>query len=139
MEAVQIFHQELAAAHDAGFGAFFVAEFSLELVDCKWEVFVARNVIFHHVGDRLFVSRGKTNHAAARNFGFEPDVDFLVRPATGLFPKLGILKSGELHFFTADAVELVANDIFDVVDDTHAEWQVVIDAGHFFVDEAGTS
>ena len=64
VKTVEIFHKKFATAEDAGFGAFFVTEFGLKLVNVEREVFVALDVVFDHHSDWFFVSGGESEFSA---------------------------------------------------------------------------
>ena len=136
-EVIHVFHEEFSAAHDAGFGAGFVSEFGLDLVDVEGEVFVAIDVLAQEVGEGFFVGGGEAEFAADGEVGFEPDVHFGDVPAFAGFPDFAALEDGELDFLAADLIHFFTDDTCDVVDDAQAEGEVVVDSGHFFVDEAG--
>jgi hypothetical protein len=83
---IHVFHDEFAAAHDATFGAQFIAQLCLELVDIHRQVFVAGNVlrIISMMASSCDQAEGRLQ--CRLEFCLEPDIDDFVVPAAGDFP-----------------------------------------------------
>ena len=94
VERVHVFHDEFATTENAGFSAEFISEFSLELIDGSWEVFIAVDVVLHHAHNWLFVGPCEADFCFVFELGFEPDVDELVVPAAGDVPGFAGLEVG---------------------------------------------
>ena len=54
-------------------------------------------------------------------FGFEPDIDGLVAPASGLLPDFLALQACHDKFVGIDGVHFFADDTFDFLDNADAE------------------
>ena len=135
VEAVGIFHDELAAAHQAKARAALVAELGLDLVQVLGQLLVAAQVLPGDVGDH-FLAGGLDHEIVvvpvldAQQFGahfFE---------AARFLPEFGGLHHGHGAFDGACAVHLLAHDLFNLADDAQAQRHEGVDAGAQALDEA---
>ena len=55
METIHVFHDKLSTAHDPTLSAQFIAHLCLELIDTDRQIFVAFEILLHHLENGLFV------------------------------------------------------------------------------------
>ena len=137
VKAVGVFHDELAATHEAKAGAAFVTEFGLDLVEIFRQLLVAAQLLAGDVGHHFFA--GGLNHEVAAMAVFDAQqlgAHFLEAP--GFLPQLGGLhhRHGQLH--RHGTVHFLAHDGFDLANDAQAHGHVGVDASTQFFDHART-
>jgi len=134
VEGIGVFHEELADAEEAGFGAGLVAELGLDLVPDLGELLVGAELVTGDGGHGLFVGHAeaeigalavcKPKHVLAHR-----------RPAAGLFPKLAGHESGKKELL-ADGVHFFADDGHNFVDGPIAEEEIGVEASTELADVA---
>ena len=137
-EAIKVLHDKFARTHNARFGTKLVAKLVLELIDINRQVFIARNIAFHETRKWLFMGWRKADFAASIEFSFKPNIHHLVTPTIASLPDGFGLQSRHRKLLSAERVHLFANNLDDILQSTHAEWQKVINARHFFIDITST-
>ena len=115
IKRVGVFHNELAATHQAETGADFITELGLDLVKVNRQLTVGVDRATHDLRDHLFV--GGSNAEFGLFAVFQAQQFFAVLlPAPGLFPEIGRTNSGHQNFDSSGLVHLFADDILDLAD-----------------------
>ncbi len=136
VEAVGVFHQELAAPHQAEARADLVAEFGLDLVEIQRELPIGFHFPPKQIGDDLFMRGAQAEIPFVPVFEAQQLFPVEVPPA-GFFPELCRRGHGHQEFLCSGAVHFVANDLFHLADDTQAEREIGIDAGRDLSNQTG--
>ena len=100
VEAVGVFHEEFAAAHDAEAGADFVAEFPLDVVEVLRQFAIGLDALAEDVGDHFLVGGAEEHVAVVAVFQAEHFLAVAV-VAAGLAPEVGGLHGGHEDFLGA--------------------------------------
>jgi len=136
IEAVGVFHYELAAAHNTEARADLVAKLALYLVQRHGKLPVRAQAAAHGVGNDFLVRRPEHEVALVAVLESHELVAVNV-PATGLFPQLGRAERGHEQLERPNAVHLLAHDLFDFSGDDKPERQQRINAGADLLEHAG--
>ena len=137
VERVQVFHDKLAAAHEAEARTALVAELVLDLVEHDRQLLVAVELVAHEVGNHLLMRRAEAEVAAMTVFDAH-HLGAIRRPAAAFLPELARLEDRHHDFLAAGRVHLLADDLLDLADDAPAERQERVHAARDFADHAGT-
>ena len=129
-EGVGILHDEFAAANQTGARAELVAVLGLDLVQGDGQVFDQK-------GEHLLVGGGQQVVGLVTVLETE-DVVAVFLPAVGGLVRLARQQSREVHFLSTDAVDLLTNDGFNLVEHLETQRQPGPDAGRSLADVAGT-
>ena len=128
IEAVRVFHDELARAQNACAGARLIAPLRLEVIDDLWHLLVALDLL-HRVQVHELLMR-VAHHELAAVVVFRAEGDRLQHlPPAGLLPCLRGREDGHLHLLGPDAVLLFADDPLDLLSDAEAEGQPGVKTG----------
>lgn len=114
-EAVGIFHDELAPAHEAEARTQLVAELVLNLIKGHGKLLIALELVAHQIGKRLLMGGTKAERAIVAVFETH-ELGAVCTDAAGFLPELRWGKNGDKHLLGADGVHLVTADILDLVD-----------------------
>ena len=129
-EGVGILHDEFAAANQTGARAELVAVLGLDLVQGDGQVLDQK-------GEHLLVGGGQQVVGLVTVLETE-DVVAVFLPAVGGLVRLARQQSREVHFLSTDAVDLLTNDGFNLVEHLETQRQPGPDAGRSLADVAGT-
>ena len=113
VEAVGVFHGELAPAHQAKTRAPLVAEFGLNMVEVARQLFVAFDLLARNVGDHFFTG-GLDDEVAVMPVFDAQQLRPIGLETPALLPQLGRLHhwhqklhgTGAVHLFTDDGLDL---------------------------------
>ncbi len=136
VDAVGVFHEEFASAHDAEAGPHLVTELPLDVVEDLREFAVAAHGLAGEIGDHLLIG-GTEQHVAVVAI---PDAQHLlavVLVAAAFAPQLRGLDRRHQHFLRARRVLLFPHDAFDVLQHAKAERQPGVDSGRGLPHQAG--
>ena len=136
-EGVGILHDEFAAANQTGARAELVAVLGLDLVQGDGQVFVRGVHVLDQKGEHLLVGGGQQVVGLVTVLETE-DVVAVFLPAVGGLVRLARQQSREVHFLSTDAVDLLTNDGFNLVEHLETQRQPGPDAGRGLADVAGT-
>jgi hypothetical protein len=134
VEGVRVFHDELAAAHEAGARAHLVAELRLDLIEVERQRAVARDVAPDHVDDDLLVGRPDEEVGALAVLEAQ-ELRSVPVPAPALLPQLRRHRGRQQHLLRARAVHLVADDVLHLLQHPPAQRQKGVHAGGDPADE----
>ena len=137
VKAVGVFHDELAAAHQAKAGAAFVTELGLNLVEIFRQLLVAAQFLAGDVGHHFFA--GGLDHKVAAMPVFDAQqlgAHFLEAP--GFLPQLGGLHHRHGQLDRHGAVHFLAHDGLHLANDAQTHGHVGVDASTEFFDHAGS-
>ena len=135
-ERIGILHDELAAADEPRARTELVAVLRLDLVQRDGQVLVRRVHVFHEQCEHLLVRGGEQIVGLVAVLQTE-DVVAVLLPTVGRLIRLARQQRGEMHLLRADAVDLLADDLLDLVEHGQAERQPCPDAGRGLADIAG--
>lgn len=124
-EAVGIFHDELAPAHEAEARTQLVAELILDLIKGHGKLLVALELVAHEVRERLLMGGSKTEGTIVAVFETHK-LGAVCTDAARFLPELRWGKNGDKHLLGADGVHLVTADILDLSDRAPCERQIAI-------------
>ena len=128
VEAVGVFHNELARAQEPGARARFVATLRLEVIDHERQLAVGQGLLLRVQVDELLVR--VAHHELAAVVVGRAERDRLERvPAAGLLPGLRGGEDGHLELLAADPVHLFADDLLDSLGHAEAEREPGVEAG----------
>ena len=135
VEAIGVFHHELARSEQPGSGAGLVPELGLDLIQVYWKVAVAADVCFDHRRDGLFVGWREYQLSVAAIFECGKWREERVG-AAGLLPDLSWLDHRHVYFERACGIHLLPDDLCDLALAAPAEWQELVEARRELLDES---
>ncbi len=135
IEAVAVFHGELAHADQPGAWARVVAPFGLDVVDEARQLAVAADLLSHQVGDHLFVGHCQ-HHIAVRLILEAPHLRADLVPAPGFLPDVRRIHHRHRDLLPANHIHLLADDVLDLRHRTSRQRQVAEDARCQLADKA---
>ena len=115
VEAVAVFHAELAPAQQAGPRPGLVSELPLDLIDDQRQILVAAVQVLDQQGEQLFMRRSQHHVGAAPVFQAE-HVVAVVGPTARDLVRLARQERREVHLLEPFAIHLFANDSFHVAE-----------------------
>ncbi len=136
VEAVRIFHDEFAAAHQSKAWTDLVAEFGLDLIEIQRHLPVGANFPAEEIGDHFLVCRPEAEIALVPVL--EPEQLLAIEvPASGFSPQLRRRGDGHEQFLRSRPIHLFANDAFDFTEHSQAQREIGVDSGRDLPDQAG--
>ena len=137
VEAIGIFHDELAASHQAEAGSDFIPKLGLNLVAIQRELTIRTHLATDQLGDDLFMGRPEAEVAFVPVLESEQLLAVVV-PAPGFAPELG--RGGDRHqdLLGSGAVHLLTDDALDLSNDPQAQREIRVDACRDFADHSGS-
>ena len=137
VERVSIFHDEFPRAHDAEARANLVTEFGLDLVKIGRQLFVAVQLITHHVGDHFLMGWPQAERIVVA-IGNAQQFRAIGRRPAGFFPQFHGLHHRHQHFLRASPVHFLTDYLLNLAQHPQPGWQPGVKAGGQFADHAGT-
>ena len=137
MEGIGILHDEFPRAHDAETWANFVTELGLDLVKIGRQLFVAVQLITHHVGDHFLMGWPQAERIVVA-IGNAQQFRAIGRRPAGFFPQFHGLHHRHQHFLRAGPVHFLTNYLLHLAQHPQPGWQPGVKAGGQFADHAGT-
>ena len=136
VEAVVVFHDELAAADKAEAGTGFVPVLVLDLVQLYRKLPVGRDVLTGDVRKDLFMGGSETEISAVPVLD-APQLGAVSGPAAGFFPEFRRFQDAGLDLLSADVVHLFPHDVFDLAERPGTQGQICVNSRHLLADESG--
>ena len=135
VEAVGVLHDEFADAQQAGAGAGFVAELSLNLIPDLRKLFVAVQLFAGDHGHHLFFGHAEAEVALEAVLEAEEIAAHDLEASAGL-PDFGGVNGGQVELL-ADGVHFLADNVLDLEQRAPGQRQEAVDAGAELADVAG--
>ena len=139
-EAVGVFHQKFTGTQHAEAGAFFVAEFSLNLIDRQRQLFVAADAVTDEIGDHFFVGRSKCHG----NLSISPgNIELNQHRAEGFFSLCAFkqadrLQGRHVEFCGPGGVHFFTDNLRGFLNCLPSQWEVSIGARYQLADQTGS-
>ncbi len=127
VEAVAVFHGELAHANQAAAGAGFIPPFGLDVVDERGELAIGMDDVPHQVGDHLLVGHGQ-HHIPARAVLHPPHLRADLIPSARLLPDLRGMHHGHGHLLPANSIHLFPHNVLDLIHHPSGQGEIAEDA-----------
>ena len=127
IEAVGVFHDELARAQETGARTRFVPALRLEVIDHERQLAVGEDLLLRVQVDELLMR--VAHHELAAVVVGRAERDRLERfPPAGVLPGLRRGEDRHLELLAADAIHLLADDLLDVLGHAEAKRQPGVEA-----------
>ena len=134
VKAVSVFHDEFAAAHQTKARATLVAKFGLDLVQVLGQLFVAFDVLAHHIRHDFFAGRLNDEIAAVAVFDAQ-QLGPVGGETPGFLPQFRWLNDRHCHFNSASAVHLFPHNRFNLANHTQPHGHIAVNASAQFFDQ----
>jgi len=136
VEAVRVFHHELARPQHAESRAELIAELRTDLVEVDRQLLVRADLVDRVEGEHLFSGRAQDVPAAVAVLEPAHGLAVVGVPA-GLLPQLTRLKAGHQDLLGARPIHLLADDLDDLLQGPPSERQVGVRPAGDLADQAG--
>ncbi len=136
IQAVAVFHGELAHPDQAGARAWVITELGLQVINELGQLAIGVDLAPHQVGHRFFVGHGQ-HHIAPRAILEATHLSVDLIPAAGLLPDIRRLDHRHGQLLAADGIHLLADDGLDLIHRPAGQRQIRENPGRQLADEPG--